>query len=92
MLPLMNLWNTVWLPRSDDRRLMDTVRYSGGLELNVLVKLKNMDLEKLDQILNDDLNFKQLPKQPLFVRMLERLCAWPSTRDHVYGEIPQLDN
>ena len=67
MLPLMNLWNTVWLPRSDDRRLTDTVRCSGGLELNVLLKLKNMDLEKLDQILNDDLNFKQLP-QTAFVR------------------------
>ena len=41
---------------------MDTVGYSGGLELNVLVKWKNMDLKKIDQVLNDDWNFRQLPK------------------------------
>ena len=35
-----------------------------------------------NQVLNDDLNFRQLPKQPLFVLMLGRLCAWPSVRDH----------
>ena len=34
--------------------LTDTVHYSGGLELNVPVKWKNRDLEKIDQTLNDD--------------------------------------
>ena len=36
------------------------------------VKLKNRDLEKIDQVLNDDCNFRQLPKQPLFVPTLGR--------------------
>ena len=34
--------------------LTDTVHYSDGLELNVPVKWKNRDLEKIDQTLNDD--------------------------------------
>ena len=78
--------NTVWLTKRDDRRLTDTVRYSGGSELNVNVpvKWKNKDLEKTDQALNDDLTFRQLPKPPLFVPTLGRPCVWPSLRDHVY--------
>ena len=34
--------------------------------------------------LNDDCNFRQLPKQPLFVPTLGRPSFWPSMRDHVY--------
>ena len=63
--------------------MTDTVRYSGGSELNVHVKCKNKDVEKIDQALNDDCNFRQLRKQPLFVSTLERPCVWPSMRDHV---------
>ena len=66
------------------RHLTDTVRYSGGLELKVPVKWKNKDLETIAQVLNDDCNFGQLPKQPLFVPTLGRPCVWPSTRDHLY--------
>ena len=51
---------------------------------NVLVKWKNKDLEKIDQVLNDVCTFRQLPKQPLFVPTLGRPCVWPSMRDHVY--------
>ena len=57
--------------------------YSGGLEFSVFERLKNMDLEKIDQVLSDDCNFRQLPKQPLFVPTLGRPCVWPSMRDHV---------
>ena len=34
--------------------------------------------------LNDGWNFRQLPKQPLFVLTLGRPCVWPSLRDHAY--------
>ena len=66
------------------RRQTDTVRYSGGSEHNVPVKWKNRDLEKIYQVLNDDCNFRQLPKQPLFLPTLGRPCVWPSMRDHVH--------
>ena len=39
------------------------------------MKCKNKDLEKIDRALNDDCNFRQLPKQPLFVPTLGRPCA-----------------
>ena len=39
---------------------------------------------EIDQALNDDCNFRQLPKQTLFVPTLGRPCVWPSMRDHVY--------
>ena len=39
------------------------------------VKWKNRDLEKIDQVLNDDWSFRLLPKQPSFVPTLERLCV-----------------
>ena len=41
-----------------------------------------MDLEKIDQALNDDWNFRHLPKPPLFVSALGRPCTWPSMRDN----------
>ena len=54
----------------DDRQLTFSVRYSGGLEFNVFESLKNMDLEKIDQVLKDDWNVRQLPKHPTFVQDL----------------------
>ena len=42
---------TVWPPKLEGRHLTDAVRYSGGLELSVPVKL-NRDLEETDQVLH----------------------------------------
>ena len=65
------------------RRLMDTVRYSGGLEPNVLERLKNMDLDNINQVMNDDWSIRQLPKQPLFMPTFGSPCVWPSKRDQM---------
>ena len=47
-------------------------------------EVEEQDLENIDQVLNDDWNFRQLPKQLLFVPTLRRPCVWSITRDHVY--------
>ena len=58
-----------------------TVRHSCGLELNVLESLKNRDLEKIDQVLNDDCSFRQLPKQ---------LCSCRRSADPAYGPVYEI--
>ena len=47
---------------------------------------EHRDLEKIDHILNDDWNFRLLPKQPLFVPTLEKPCVCTEMR------IQQLDS
>ena len=74
------------------RLLTDTVRYSGGLELNVVERLRKMDLETINQVLKDDWSTRQLPRLPSFGATPGRRCVLPSMRDHGCCEIQQLDN
>ena len=70
--------NTVWLPKWNNWRLMDTIRYNDGLELNTWTKRKSITLWTSTGSSNS------CPNSLCSCWRSEDLAHGPSMRDHVY--------